>query len=206
MLRYLVSALSNPDHCCPVGQNKVFKTIFKRTETSIQNVLVIDTLLWIYLNPRALPTIFSFRKCAICDHCSQCVTYILTFPKMQSCKNIHWHQMGVLLTLRSTCLSCILVDVLRDTPCPYIARYTKTVYIWAHIWTYQMRLRGVSSRKDHPSYSSEFRRIQLVGIGGYQHCPSKERTHTHTYCTRRLSFSHNNHRKNHLHESTKTSK
>ena len=73
MLWYLVSALSNPDHGCPVGQNKVFKTIFKRTETSTQDILVIGTLLWIYPNPRALPMIFSFCKRAISGHSSQCL-------------------------------------------------------------------------------------------------------------------------------------
>ena len=41
MLWYLVSALSNPDHGCPVDQNKVFKTIFKWTETSTQDILVV---------------------------------------------------------------------------------------------------------------------------------------------------------------------
>ena len=42
-----------------------------------------------------------------------------------------------------------------------------------------IRLKGVSPRKGHPNCSSEFRRIQLVVIGCYQHCFSKERSLTH---------------------------
>ena len=79
-------------------------------------------------------------------------------------------------------------------------------HIWARIWTYQIRLKGVSPRKGHPNCSSEFRRIQLVVIGCYQHCFSKERSLTHILHQDVCLFSHNNHRKNQLHESTKTNK